>query len=216
MPELRLSASAALRCKEPLFWQFLGVDDEEAAVDAVRTRCGVASRREFDLDPAAAARWDEIMRAPFEAFANHPENQPEEERVKRCRYCCLPAQLLVHGMPGYPYQRSYGPTWVCIPCGAWVGCHPGTEKALGGLANAELRAWKVKAHAAFDPLWEAKMRRDQCSKGKARRAGYAWLAKQLDMPVERTHIGYMSVEECQKVVAVCEAVFNQKPSHQEQ
>lgn len=207
MAELRLSASVALRCKEPLFWRFLAVEDEQAAIDEIRTRCGVSSRREFDQDTAAAARWNEVIRAPFELFASQRENLPEEERVKRCRYCSEAAQLLIFGQPGYPYRNCYGPTWVCVPCGAWVGCHPGTERALGGLANAELRAWKVKAHAAFDPLWEAKMRRDSCSKGRARRAGYAWLAAQLGIPVEKTHIGYMSVEECKRVVDVCNAVF---------
>lgn len=107
---------------------------------------------------------------------------------------------------GYPYRRNYGPVWICVTCDAWVGCHEGTTNALGGLANAELREWKQKAHAAFDPLWEAKIRRDGCSKSKARKAGYLWLSEQLGIPPEKTHIGYMSVEECQKVVQVCEAI----------
>jgi hypothetical protein len=214
----RLSTWIALRCKEPLFWRFLQVKDESSAVHQVRTRCGVASRREFDLDPKAEARLEQIINIPFAAFAERPEKYEPEvlpASVKRCRYCAEPAQLLIFGQPGYPYRASYGPTWVCVPCEAWVGCHPGTEKALGGLANAELRGWKIKAHAAFDPLWQGKMRRDQCSKGKARRTGYAWLAKQIGLPVEKTHIGYMSVEECKRVVDVCEAVFN-PTNHQEQ
>lgn len=130
------------------------------------------------------------------------------EAATTCRYCDQVAQLLNHGQAGYPYRASYGPTWVCVPCAAWVGCHPGTTNALGGLANAELRSWKIKAHAAFDPLWQGKMRRDQCSKGKARRAGYKWLAGQLGMPVDQTHIGYMSVDECKQVIAACASVFN--------
>jgi hypothetical protein len=209
----RLSALVALRCKEPQFWRFLHVQDEPAAIDKVRTMCAVASRREFDLDPAAAARFDQVVATPYESFLEQPENQPEAAKVKCCRYCGEPAQLLNLGQAGYPYSRDYGPAWVCPPCGAWVGCHPGTTKALGGLANAELRGWKMQAHAAFDPLWAAKMRRDGCSKGRARRAGYAWLAAQMGLPVERTHIGYMNVEECKKVVEVCKAVF--KINHQE-
>lgn len=126
-----------------------------------------------------------------------------EKRVKCCRYCEQPAALLNKGDPGYPYRTDYGPMYVCVPCKAWVGCHRGTTNALGGLANAELREWKVKAHAAFDPLWQIKIRRDGCSKTKARRAGYAWLADQLGIPVQRTHIGYMNLEECQQVVAIC-------------
>ena len=132
------------------------------------------------------------------------------QKQKECRYCKEAAQLCYPGDTGYPYRRDYGPTWVCVPCQAWVGCHEGTTNALGGLANAELREWKTKAHAAFDPLWQAKQRRDGCSKSKARHAGYRWLAQQLGMPVNLTHIGYMSVEECQRVVDICNAVRTRK------
>lgn len=125
---------------------------------------------------------------------------------KHCRYCQNEAPLLRFGDAGYPYQRDYGPTYVCTPCGAWVGCHRGTTKALGGLANAELRQAKIDAHAAFGPLWQRKIARDKCNKGHARRAGYKWLAAQLGLPVSKTHIGYMNLEECQKVVEVCKAV----------
>jgi len=127
-------------------------------------------------------------------------------KQKTCRYCQQPAQLLRYRGAGYPYRSDYGPTWVCVPCQAWVGCHDGTTNALGGLANAELRGWKVKAHAAFDPLWKAKIARDGCSKSKARKAGYRWLSEQLSIPYEKTHIGYMSIDECKMVVSICSAI----------
>lgn len=123
--------------------------------------------------------------------------------VKLCRYCKQPAALLRVGDTGYPYRRDYGPIFVCVPCKAWVGCHPGTEQALGGLANAELRACKMAAHAVFDPLWQRKIQRDGCSKSQARRAGYKWLSEQMGIPVEKTHIGMMSLEECQRVIEIC-------------
>lgn len=123
--------------------------------------------------------------------------------TKHCSYCQVEVPLLNHGDAGYPYYSDYGPTYVCVPCGAWVGCHKGTTRALGGLANAELRAAKVAAHAVFDPLWQGKIRRDKCSKTVARRAGYKWLSEQLQIPVKKTHIGYMSLEECKKVIEVC-------------
>lgn len=127
-------------------------------------------------------------------------------KIKTCRYCEQPAKLLRAGDDGYPYQRDYGPMWVCAPCAAWVGCHPGTTNALGCLANAELREWKMKAHAAFDPLWQAKIRRDGCSKSHARKAGYRWLSERLGIPFKLTHIGYMNVDECKRVVEVCSSV----------
>jgi hypothetical protein len=123
--------------------------------------------------------------------------------AKPCRYCQKPVVLLKHGASGYPYARNWGPVWACLPCDAWVGCHPGTEKALGGVANAELRAAKQAAHAAFDPLWRKKILRDKCSKSKARRAGYRWLSEQLGIPYEQTHIGYFDVDQCRRVVEVC-------------
>lgn len=133
--------------------------------------------------------------------------------MKTCRYCLRPAVLLKQGDTGYPYQADYGPTWTCTPCQAWCGCHPGTENALGGLANAELRKAKQEAHAAFDPLWQGKIRRDKCSKRKARNAGYAWLAGQLGIPVKKCHIGMMNLDECRKVVEVC-SKFNSKETTQ--
>lgn len=76
MPVQRLSAWLALRCKDPLFWRFLKVQDEASAVHQVRTRCGVASRAEFDRDAGAKARLDELIRHPFIKFTNQ-ENDDE-------------------------------------------------------------------------------------------------------------------------------------------
>lgn len=132
------------------------------------------------------------------------------KKPKRCRYCQQMAVLARPGDAAYPYQQDYGPVWVCTPCGAWVGCHPGTENPLGGLANAQLRAAKICAHAAFDPLWQAKMRRDGCSKTRARRAGYKWLAGQLGIDVKVCHIGFMDLDECQRVVEICNAIQSRR------
>lgn len=73
MPITRLSAWVALRCKEPLFWRFLQVKDEPSAVHQVRTLCGVQSRAEFDRDPDAKARLDQIIRFPFIDFTHQQE-----------------------------------------------------------------------------------------------------------------------------------------------
>lgn len=73
MPITRLSAWVALRCKEELFQRFLGVQDEQTAIDTVRTKCGVKSRAEFDQDPKAKARFDEIIRRPFIDFSHRKE-----------------------------------------------------------------------------------------------------------------------------------------------
>lgn len=77
MPVTRLSTWCALACKNADFQRFLGVTDEPAAIDTVRTKCGVKSRAEFDRDPAAKARFDAIIRHPFIDFTHHQE-QPHE------------------------------------------------------------------------------------------------------------------------------------------
>lgn len=109
-----------------------------------------------------------------------------------CPYCNEPP-VLVDGAEVY-HGRSYGKIWLCRPCQAWVGVHKGTDQPLGRLANKELREWKIKAHAAFDPRW----------KGKSdRREAYGWLAEQLGIEREKAHIGMFDVETCKRVVELC-------------
>jgi hypothetical protein len=128
-----------------------------------------------------------------------------------CSYCQRPAEL-VGGSVVYPHRLDGSLAakkfWICAPCNAWVGCHPGTTNPLGRLANAELRRAKQAAHAVFDPLWEAKMRRDGCKKHVARGAAYRWLSEQLGTPFEETHIGMFDVEQCQRVVEVCVKIYD--------
>lgn len=111
-----------------------------------------------------------------------------------CPYCQQPAKLLLSSAPLYQ-GRDYGPAWACAPCGAWVGCHPGTTNPLGRLANAPLRKLKRRAHAAFDPIWKQKF--------MPRRKAYAWLAEQLGIEPKDCHIGLMNDEQCALVETVC-------------
>lgn len=125
-----------------------------------------------------------------------------------CPYCHFPAEI-VGGDVIYPHRPdlAHKNFWRCVPCDARVGCHPPADgkgggngdgtKPMGRLANAETRAAKQAAHAAFDPLWKSGAMR--------RREAYAWLAGQLGMEVKRTHIGYFNADECRKVVAAVES-----------
>lgn len=117
--------------------------------------------------------------------------------MPRCDYCGRDA-VLVTGADIYPHlpELHAKQFWCCAPCGAYVGCHPGTERPLGRLANAELRRAKVAAHGAFDLLWRAR--------GWKRNAAYRWLADQLGIDREQCHIGMFNVATCARVVAVCE------------
>ena len=114
-----------------------------------------------------------------------------------CDYCNNPAVLVDSKVV---YGRSYGMIYLCQPCDAYVGTHKASGKPLGRLATAELRKAKIAAHAAFDPLWKGKVKRDGCSKGKARGMGYKWLADQLGIKANDCHIGMFDVETCRRVV----------------
>ncbi|MDZ7355769.1 MAG: DUF3268 family zinc-finger domain-containing protein [candidate division KSB1 bacterium] len=125
----------------------------------------------------------------------------------KCDYCRKPARL-VTGDVIYPhrtdlYNKKF---WYCAACDAWVGCHSNSRlnKPLGRLANAELREWKQRAHAAFDPLWIRKMEKEACSKADAIKAGQKWLAEKLGIAISECHIGMFDVEQCQAVVKICE------------
>jgi hypothetical protein len=66
----------ALRCKEPVFWDFLSsqvgsfgyVKSEEEAAQVVRVACNVDSRSKLDTDPEAEQRFHEIIRKPYIKF----------------------------------------------------------------------------------------------------------------------------------------------------
>lgn len=109
-----------------------------------------------------------------------------------CNYCGKPAEFVDSTIV---YGSSYGMIYYCKPCNAWVGVHKGSATPLGTLANAELRAYRRKAHGMFDRIW----RRRWLSRGKA----YAWLAEQMGLTREETHIGMFSIEQCRTVIDLC-------------
>lgn len=114
-----------------------------------------------------------------------------------CPYCKKPATL-VTGEEIYPLREDLRDIkiWSCNPCGARVGCHNGTNKAKGTLANAETRHWRMEAHAAFDPIW-----RDG---DKDRFHAYRWLAKELSINPNKCHIGSFDRFMCERVIKICE------------
>ena len=111
-----------------------------------------------------------------------------------CSYCARPAVLVDSAEV---HSRSYGKVWLCRPCNAWVGVHPGTTKPLGRLANATLRRLKIKAHDAFDPHWKADPTQRQFA--------YSALAYVLGIPLDGCHIGEFDEAMCQRVIDACNA-----------
>jgi len=111
-----------------------------------------------------------------------------------CPYCKNPAAL-VSGDVVYPHRPDLRAKrfYVCVPCDARVGCHDTSDRPLGRMANAELRAAKMRAHAAFDPIWKS---------GRMSRVdAYRWLARRMES--EEIHIGEQDIGGCSRIVVIC-------------
>lgn len=112
----------------------------------------------------------------------------------QCPYCLQRAKLTT-SKEVYPNHGNHYPGffYLCSPCDAYVGCHPGTSRPLGSPANYRLRQLRSQAHRVFDEIWRG---RRGYSRGKA----YRWLAKQFD--VEDIHIGESNEDQCLRIIEV--------------
>jgi hypothetical protein len=122
----------------------------------------------------------------------------KSEMTPICPYCGKESKR-VKGDVIYPHRYDLHSKvfYQCSECDAYVGCHPRSDKPLGGLANGDLRRIRSLAHRAFDPLW------NEARNESRRRAAYSWLADQLGIPSNQCHIGQFDVETCKKVLDVC-------------
>lgn len=121
-----------------------------------------------------------------------------------CQYCHRPAKLKKGAelFPDYPELTAEN-FWVCTPCKARVGCHEGTEKPLGSLADGKLRAVRRMGHEAFDPIWKFMVNLKGGRPHDYRNRMYGWLAEDMGMPVEDCHFGGMPYEKCLLAVKRC-------------
>lgn len=121
---------------------------------------------------------------------------------KLCPYCKKESVLIDSAVI---YRRSYGMIYFCETCGAYVGVHKGTDKALGRLANKELRGLKKQAHYYFDQLWDGNNR------SMSRDSAYKWLSMKLGLPPKYTHIGMFGEENCRNVINYSKEYLTTKP-----
>ena len=122
-------------------------------------------------------------------WLKHPPN---------CTYCNTPAKL-VSGNIVYPHRSDLGSLkyWIC-KCGARVGTHKNSpnNEPYGLLADAEHRKLKIKAHAAFDPIWRY---------GRtSRKEAYIWLRKKLGVKKD-VHMGWAGKDELKRIIEICQA-----------
>ncbi len=117
-----------------------------------------------------------------------------------CRYCggvirLVPAES-IYGIAAAKRLGLLGEKiYQCQNCNARVGCHKGTARPLGNVANETLRMKRMETHQIFDAYWR--------EKGMSRTAAYRWLANRLHRPVQKTHIGSFEMDECQRVINLC-------------
>jgi hypothetical protein len=114
----------------------------------------------------------------------------------KCGSCGGEDIKLVTGADIYPrradlHERNF---WRCA-CGAYVGCHSGTEQPYGTPANEELRRLRMRTHEAFDPYWE--------KYGMTRTETYTFLANRLKVPAAECHIGMFNADQCKRAVEIC-------------
>lgn len=134
---------------------------------------------------------------PYRSCSGRPKPQT-------CPYCQHLAVLKTDSCGVYG-GRDYGPMYICEPCQAWVGCHPGTQIALGRLADKELRRAKSAVHAVFDPLWKIKQFRTH--ERDCRTKAYRWLARQMKIAPKDCHVGQFDLDQCALAVAICTPIL---------
>jgi len=112
-----------------------------------------------------------------------------------CPYCNKEAKF-VTGEYVYPFQLQHKDKnyYICDACDAYVGCHKGTRKALGTLADIELRALRIAVHVRFDHMWTSGV--------ITRKDAYITLAKRLKIPLTKCHIANFDIKTCKKVLEI--------------
>ena len=92
------------------------------------------------------------------------------------------------------YKQPFGWLYMCSNhpvCDTYVGCHQGTQIAMGTPANWALRDTRMKAHRMFDPIWQGRG-----NKQRRRNNAYKRMQELLEIPEERAHIAMLTLDEC--------------------
>lgn len=115
--------------------------------------------------------------------------------ARACIECASTKHRLSSGREAYPHRHDLHSMnfWFC-ECGAFVGCHPGTDKPLGAPAGQATKRARSDAHKVFDRMWKQKR--------MGRSAAYKWLAAALGIEAAECHIGHMNRETARRVVSI--------------
>ena len=123
-----------------------------------------------------------------------------------CRYCGGIIRLVpaadVYGSSTERLGMQNEYLYQCQNCNARVGCHKGTTRPLGNLANETLRLKRKETHQVFDSFWK--------ERGMTRTQAYHWMAKKLRLSEQLAHIGGFEMDRCQKLIRLCEKERNKE------
>lgn len=125
------------------------------------------------------------------------DRQKEILQGKICPYCGQNSQFVnssvVYGGEGY------GMIYYCAPCMAYIGVSKGTDKALGRLANKELRMLKIEAQHHFYKLWREGFMTEM--------EAYQWLSETLGLPADYANFDMFSEVTCKKVSEMAQKLY---------
>ncbi len=116
-----------------------------------------------------------------------------------CRYCggkitlADPREIYGDSVERLGLEGEY--IYLCRTCNARVGCHKGTKRPLGNVANEVLRLKRRETHQIFDAFWT--------EVGMTRTEAYHWLGQQMGVPDKKAHIGSFEMDQCQLVIDLC-------------
>jgi hypothetical protein len=121
-------------------------------------------------------------------------------RAVICPYCRKPTER-VGGDVIYPRYPDLHAKWfyLCRPCDAYVGCHPGSDNPLGSPANEATRRARRAAHLAFDRVWKCGW--------MPRSSAYRWMAHALNIRPNDMHIGMFLPARCRMVEETVKQFF---------
>ena len=134
----------------------------------------------------------------------------EKEKILTGQVCpyCNCETFLVSGKEIYGQNSAFeGMYYRCIEnFDHYVGTYKDNITSLGRLADKELRGYKMDGHSVFDPMWKTgpKIFSNQ-------QKAYRWLSKQMNIPLQETHFGMFTIEQCKEAISKCKE-YKQKSS----
>jgi hypothetical protein len=105
---------------------------------------------------------------------------------------------------------AWGRFWGCSAfpkCHGKHGAHP-DGRPLGTPATKGVRAARIRAHTAFDQLWQ----KNEFSKKALmkRKDAYSWLQQAMGLTADQAHIAHFNIEQCEQLIERVDAFLKER------